>query len=81
MPSQVRSYIRQPDSLIKSTSTHVQRMQKALTQMNLQLDRVISDITGITGMAIIRAIVAGEINLQGLSYLRGTASVLLKKLL
>jgi transposase len=42
---------------------------------------VISDITGITGMAIIRAIVAGERNPQGLSYLRGTASVLLKKLL
>jgi hypothetical protein len=58
----VRSYIRQRDSLIKSASTHVQRMQKALIQMNLHLHKVISDITGVTGMAIIRAIVAGERN-------------------
>ena len=55
-----RSYIRQRDSLTKSTSVHIQRMQKALTQMNVQLHRVVSDITGVTGMAIIRAIVAGE---------------------
>lgn len=58
----LRSYIRQRDNLIKSSSTHVLRMQKALTQMNLQLHKVISDITGVTGMAIIRAIVAGERN-------------------
>ncbi len=57
-----RSYIRQRDNLIKSASTHVLRMQKALTQMNLQLHKVISDITGVTGLAIIRAIVAGERN-------------------
>jgi transposase len=56
----LRSYIRQRDTLIKSASTHVQRMQKALTQMNLQLHRVISDITGKTGMSIIKAIVDGE---------------------
>lgn len=56
----LRSYIRQRDNLIKSASTHVQRMQKALIQMNLHLHKVISDITGNTGMAIIRAIVAGE---------------------
>jgi transposase len=56
----LRSYIRQRDTLIKSASTHVQRMQKALIQMNLHLHKVISDITGLTGMAIIRAIVAGE---------------------
>lgn len=66
----LRSYIRQRDTLIKSASTHVQRMQKALTQMNLQLHRVISDITGITGMAIIRAIVAGERNPQVLAALK-----------
>lgn len=58
----LRSYIRQRDNLIKSTCVHIQRMQKALTQMNLQLHRVISDITGTTGLAIIRAIVAGERN-------------------
>ncbi|MFB2772021.1 IS110 family transposase [Pelatocladus sp. BLCC-F211] len=56
----LRSYIRQRDNLIKSTCVHVQRMQKALTEMNVQLHRVISDITGTTGMAIIREIVAGE---------------------
>ena len=66
----LRSYIRQRDILIKSASTHVQRMQKALTQMNLQLHRVISDLTGITGMAIIRAIVAGERNPQILATLK-----------
>lgn len=56
----LRSYIRQRDNLIKSACVHVQRMQKALTEMNVQLHRVISDITGTTGMAIIHAIVSGE---------------------
>ena len=60
----LRSYIRQRDNLIKSACVHVQRMQKALTEMNLQLPRVISDITGTTGMAIIHAIIAGERNPQ-----------------
>jgi transposase len=66
----LRSYIRQRDTLIRSASTHVQRMQKALTQMNLQLHRVISDITGTTGMAIIRAIVHGEKDPQVLASLK-----------
>ncbi|MBR8835157.1 MAG: IS110 family transposase [Stigonema ocellatum SAG 48.90 = DSM 106950] len=66
----LRSYIRQRDSLIKSASTHVQRMQKALIQMNLHLHKVISDITGHTGMAIIRAIVAGEHDPQVLADLK-----------
>ena len=56
----LRSYIRHRDSLIKTVCDHVQRMQKVLTQMNLQLHRVISDITGTTGLSIIRAIVRGE---------------------
>lgn len=63
----LRSYIRHRDSLIKSACVHVQRMQKALTQMNVQLHKVVSDITGTTGMAIIRAIVAGEQNPQTLA--------------
>ena len=46
--------------LVKSASRHIQQMQKALTQMNLQLHHVISDITGDTGMTIIRAINKGE---------------------
>lgn len=63
----LRSYIRHRDNLIRSAGTHVQRMQKALTQMNLQLHRVISDITGKTGRKIIRAILAGERNPQRLA--------------
>ena len=56
----LRSYIRQRDNLIKSANVHVLRMHSFLTEMNVQLHRVISDITGTTGMAIIQAIVAGE---------------------
>ncbi len=66
----LRSYIRQRDSLIKSAGTHVQRMQKALIQMNLHLHKVISDITGTTGMAIIKAIVGGERDPQVLADLK-----------
>lgn len=55
----LRAYLRQRDMLIKSASEHIQHMQKALTQMNLHLHNVISDITGKTGMLIIRSIVAG----------------------
>lgn len=66
----LRSYIRQRDNLIRSSSVHIQRMQKALTQMNVQLHRVISDITGLTGMAIIRAIVQGERNPEVLAALK-----------
>ncbi|MEM8780606.1 MAG: IS110 family transposase [Cyanobacteria bacterium P01_G01_bin.49] len=66
----LRSYIRQRDTLIKETGTHVQRMQKALIQMNLQLHKVVSDITGLTGMTIIRAMVAGERNPDKLAALK-----------
>lgn len=66
----LRSYIRQRDTLIKEAGTHVQRMQKALIQMNLQLHKVVSDITGVTGMSIIRAIVAGERNPHELAALK-----------
>ncbi len=57
-----RAYLRQRERLLDYAAAHIQHMQKALTQMNLQLHHVISDITGVTGMAIIRAIVAGERN-------------------
>jgi len=57
---ELRSYIRQRSMLIETAAMHIQHMQKALTQMNLQLNNVISDITGATGMGIIRAIVDGE---------------------
>lgn len=56
----LRAYLRQRDNLIRQLATHVQHIQKALRQMNLLLDNVITDITGATGMKIIRAIVAGE---------------------
>lgn len=66
----LRSFLRQRDMLIKSAAQHIQHMQKALTQMNLQLHNVISDITGKTGMAIIRNIVAGVRDPKTLAALR-----------
>jgi transposase len=56
----VRSLLRHRDKLVKLSAAHVQHMQKALAQMNLHLHHVLNDITGVTGMAIIRAILAGE---------------------
>lgn len=56
----VRSILRHRDTLLKSASRQVLLMQKALTQMNLQLHNVISDITGLSGLAIIDAILLGE---------------------
>jgi transposase len=56
----LRAYVRQRDMLIRYRSSHVQHMQKALQQMNLKLTNVIRDITGKTGMQIIRSILAGE---------------------
>lgn len=55
----LRAFLRQREMLIKCSSSHVLHIQKALTQMNLHIQNVISDITGITGMAIIRKIVEG----------------------
>src|SRR5437660_11413399 len=55
----LRTYLRHRHTLVELSAMHVQRMQKALVQMNLQLPSVVSDITGETGLRIIRAIVAG----------------------
>src|SRR5206468_9298877 len=52
------------------TCVHIQHMHKALDQMNLQIHHVISDITGITGLAIVDAIVAGKTNPTELAKLR-----------
>src|ERR1044072_3515993 len=52
----LKAYMRQRMMLIQQASSHVQHMEKALSQMNLQLHNVISDITGETGMKIIRSI-------------------------
>jgi len=56
----LRSYLRQREMLVQTCSRHIQHMQKALQQMNLLLHNVVSDITGVTGMKIIKAILAGE---------------------
>ena len=56
----LRAYLRQRERLVEYAAAHIQHMQKALMEMNLQLHHVVSDITGVTGMQIIRAIVGGE---------------------
>lgn len=56
----LRSYLRQRQMLTQTASMHIQHMQKALQQMNLLLHNVVTDITGETGMKIIKAILAGE---------------------
>lgn len=56
----LRAYLRHRANLIEHRAPHILHMQKALQQMNLQLALVVSDITGETGQAILRAIVAGE---------------------
>jgi transposase len=56
----LRSYLRQRDSLVSRASSEVQHMQKAMNLMNLKLSTVVADITGKTGLGIIRAIVGGE---------------------
>ena len=72
-PAQVcalRTLWRHRDMLVRCAASHVQHMQKALTQMNLQLANVISDLTGKTGLAIIDAILTGERDPQNLAALR-----------
>jgi transposase len=56
----LRAYLRQRERLLEYAAAHIQHMQKALMQMNLQLQHVVTEITGATGMKIIRAILAGE---------------------
>ena len=56
----VRTYWRQRADHVRGVSTCIQRMQKVLTQMNIQLANVISDLSGWTGQRIVRAILAGE---------------------
>ena len=56
----LRTYLRHRQTLIETASAAIQRMQKALVQMNLQLALVVSDITGVTGLRIVRDIIAGR---------------------
>lgn len=62
--------VRHREMLVQYRSAHIQHMQKALTQMNLRLNNVLSDITGVTGMKIIRAILTGEHNPSVLAQFR-----------
>lgn len=66
----LRTYMRERDTLIKERSTFIQRMQKALTKMNLLLHNVIDDISGKTGIQIIEAIISGERNPKVLAAFR-----------
>jgi transposase len=66
----MRTYLRQRDNLIEERSKQIQYMEKALLQMNLQLGQVVSDLTGKTGLEIVRAIVGGEHRAQELAKLR-----------
>ena len=62
-----RAYLRHRATLIESSGALIQRMQKALVQMNVQLPLVVSDITGVTGLRILRDIVAGQRDPQSLA--------------
>jgi len=66
----VRSLTRYRESLVEMAAVHLQHMQKALDQMNLQLHHVISDLSGTTGMAILDAVLAGERDPKKLARLR-----------
>lgn len=65
----VRTYWRQRADHVRAVSTCIQRMQKVLTQMNIQLANVISDLSGWTGQRIVRAILAGQRDPQALAAL------------
>lgn len=66
----LRNYWRQRDDLVGSAGRHIQRMQKVLTQMNVPLANVISDLSGVTGQAIVKAILKGERDPRALAALR-----------
>ena len=66
----VRTLLRHRENLVKSAAAHIQHIQKSLTQMNLYLHNVISNVTGRTGMAIIDAILLGEHDPKVLAKLR-----------
>jgi transposase len=65
-----RSYSRQRRMLIETASTSIEHIKKALTQMNVRVDQAVSDVTGVTGMRIVRAILAGERDPEELAKLR-----------
>jgi transposase len=68
--AELRAYVRQRERLLEYAASHIQHMQKALTEMNLQLHHVVADITGATGLRVIRSILAGEHDPRELAHLR-----------
>ncbi|MCW5620894.1 MAG: IS110 family transposase [Burkholderiales bacterium] len=66
----LRAYLRLRERHLDYSAAHIQHMQKALTLMNLQLHHVVSDVTGVTGMKIIRAIVGGQRDPEVLARMR-----------
>ena len=66
----LRDYVRQRANLVRLSGQHIQRMQKALVLMNLKLTTVLGDVTGVTGLKIIRAILNGERDPHALAKLR-----------
>jgi transposase len=67
---ELRVYMRQRERLVQDAARHVQHMQKALLEMNLQIHHVLNDLTGVTGMRIVRAIMSGERDGNKLAELR-----------
>lgn len=67
---QLRTYCRHRTSLLETSAMTTQKMQKYLRLLNLRLDIVVKDVCGLTGLAIIEAICAGETNPEGLASLR-----------
>lgn len=68
--AELRAFMRHRERLVDYSAAHIQHMQKALMLMNVQLQHVVSDITGATGMRIVRAIVSGERDLEVLAAMR-----------
>ncbi len=66
----LRTYWRQRNDLVRAAGRHIQRIQKAMTQMNIQLANVLSDVSGMTGQAIVKAILGGERDPQKLADFR-----------
>jgi transposase len=67
---ELRAYMRQRERIVQDAARYVQHMQKALVEMNVQVHHVLSDLAGVTGMRIVRAILAGERDGHKLAELR-----------
>src|SRR5258707_6336844 len=68
--AELRAYVRQRERLLEYAASHIQHMQKALTEIKFRFHHVVADITGATGLRIIRAILAGERDAEALAGLR-----------